>query len=194
MIPDLTARMIKLIDRGAMERAQAIFAGVWADKFFHVDEYCQRAAEKAFALGLGNPPAKRILDIGCGFGYLCLAAELLGHRAIGIDVDHDCTKMVSRAVPFSFCAFDIHSHVGLPDLGEFDLVTIMGVNFAEGAAPEGFWKEDDYRFLIADIYGILRPGGIIHLEHNRGLGLDFLDTVQWPYPYSVRDNQIRITK
>jgi SAM-dependent methyltransferase len=208
---DLTQLMMGRIDRDAMRTNEAVFKDVWANKFFAVEEYAARAAEKALELHLDDPgKRKRLLDVGCGFGYLVVAAECLGHTAVGLDIPHPCTAAVAVAMGFRLVSHQIHRFELLPqELTDFDLITMTGVNLFErqnGKAldnltinqdpslpPEGWWREPEYRFLIRDLWERLRPGGQVFIEFNRGPENNWLSTVRWDQPHAKNnDNRIQI--
>jgi SAM-dependent methyltransferase len=205
--------MLARIDRQAMRRHEQTFADVWAKKFFAVEDFAPRAAEKALELHLDDPgKRKRILDVGCGFGYLVLACDCLGHDAVGLDIPHDCTAAVAVAVGFKLVSHKIHRFELLPDqLQGFDLITMTGVNLFErlngtqqpldnltinadqSLPPAGWWREPEYRFLIRDLYERLRPGGEIFIEFNHGPENDWLINVRWDHPHSASNhNRIQI--
>lgn len=190
-VPELARAIVDRIDLKAMEQNANLFAEVWAAKFFRVEEYAHRAAEKAFALGLHHGPPRRILDIGCGFGYLCLAAEALGHRATGIDIPHPCMAAVAQAVPFEFVPLEIKKFTRIDrPRGSLDLIVMIGVNMMD--MPEGrWWGVAEYQALFEDLRGLLSPGGILHVEFNRGAETDFLGTTNWRGLHTIDGNVIR---
>jgi SAM-dependent methyltransferase len=120
---------------------------------------------RALELDLGK--RKRILDLGSGVGYFLYICELLGHEAIGLDLDEmpmfnemvdllGLQRRIWRVEPF----------VPLPELGKFDLVTGFQICF-NGHRSEQLWKVAEWDFFLSDLASRLNPGGRIWLEFNR---------------------------
>ena len=72
---------------------------------------------------------KRVLDIGCNDGYICLRCEELGADVVGIDGIHrDGLKYVRQHLKpkFKFFCMDIMSP-SFCELGRFDVILYLGV-------------------------------------------------------------------
>lgn len=93
----------------------------------------------------------RLLDVGCGLGYLLEAARSRGWEAVGVDPS---PYSVQRAKAKGFEAHEglLHS-VGLPD-ASFDAVALLQV--VEHLL--------DPHALLAECKRLLRPGGAILVE------------------------------
>ncbi|GGD14228.1 class I SAM-dependent methyltransferase [Aureimonas glaciei] len=132
---------------------------------------------------LPNKPFQRVLDIGCGDGFITFA--LPGEQILGVDIS-------ARAIEFarlrnasqpdpSRIAFECLSLFDLSakKLGQFDLIIITGVLYsqyiAKGAA--------NVRLIIDDL---LEPGGILASCHIAAwqpvrFAYDPLDEIHYPY-------------
>ena len=72
---------------------------------------------------------KRVLDIGCNDGFMCLACERLGAEVVGIDgIFRDGLKYVRAYLnpKFQFYCIDLMSPSFL-ELGRFDVILYFGV-------------------------------------------------------------------
>ncbi len=118
-------------------------------------------------VALGGHAAKRVLDIGCGFGRstLAFAATSPETEAVGIDLSASCVRLSANiaqtrteANRTAFIQADGTS-VPLPD-ESFDVVT--STMLLHEMPPEAI------RDLIAESYRLLAPGGIaVHLDFLR---------------------------
>jgi hypothetical protein len=183
--------------------------GNWA-KFFDVATYAKRATTKAHEWGLlAQPRNKAILDIGAGLGYFATAAVILGHKAAAIEVNHPITHAIYSGQYYacrqngephvSYALFKVLAQQPLivtpPSLpGPYDLITLFGVNFCKNPLPgkREFFDEADYRFLVADLWARLAPGGIIGFEFNWGEETRLLETMEFDQPFSRERNVIKI--
>lgn len=101
------------------------------------------------------PDGGRVLDLGCGPGFLAIAFALTGHSVLGIDPDeamlggaHEEAEAVGARVEFrQGSSYDLS-----PALGTFDLVT-MGRSF--------HWM--DRPATLRALEELVRPGGAIAL-------------------------------
>ena len=202
-VDELYSRVMSRINRQSMEELEELYGDVWASKFFDVENYVHRACKKVEKYGLFGGPFKRVLDIGCGFGYFCAAVECAGHYAVGIDIPHGCLMEVSTAVGFTFVPYRLKRHERIPlQFGSLDLITLMGVNFCDEwgntqhppSSGSGWWGPIEYQALIADLFERLSPGGILQFEYNRGPESEFLKNTAWNPPAEVFDNILRFRK
>lgn len=69
----------------------------------------------------------RVLDIGCGVGFVCELLAQRGASVVGIDISNTALRLAQRRVPHGH--FMASAHDGLLDLdtNHFDLVTCLGV-------------------------------------------------------------------
>jgi 2-polyprenyl-3-methyl-5-hydroxy-6-metoxy-1,4-benzoquinol methylase len=112
----------------------------------------------AFQTALPDLKGKRVLDLGCGFGWHCRYAAEQGAAAIvGLDLSE---KMLERArslhdgLPIDFRHGDMEDANIAP--GSFDVVmSSVAVNYVE-----------DYRALCRRTYQLLVPGGYFVFSTN----------------------------
>jgi SAM-dependent methyltransferase len=111
---------------------------------------------------------RRVLDIGSGSGYFLYICGLLGHDAVGLDIDD--TPMFNETIAVlgvKRVVWRIRAFVPLPELGKkFDLITAHAICFNNHKVP-GLWGVDEWDFFLDDISRYLAPGGRIWFELNR---------------------------
>jgi SAM-dependent methyltransferase len=181
-LEQLAADMLAQIDRDEMRRLEQLYPDCTWAKFFDVERFVMCAADKAIGelrLDQWDFPL-RILDLGSGFGYLPLAAKVLGHEAIALEWPNEITQAASRCVPVRWVFQRIERLVSLFTIGTFDLVNMTGVNLVHaGDSPRQFWSQSDYEFLIDDVLTMLRPDGRFIIEYNRGPEHNWLAGCNW---------------
>jgi 2-polyprenyl-3-methyl-5-hydroxy-6-metoxy-1,4-benzoquinol methylase len=111
---------------------------------------------------LGNINNRKVLDAGCGDGYLARVLAALGAQVTGIDLSPQLIKMARGKNPDG----DIDYRVAdlsqpLPDdAGHFDAVaSYLVLNDVR-----------DYRGFVATLAAVLRPGGQLVLAINNPYG------------------------
>lgn len=96
----------------------------------------------------------RVLDVGCGEGWLCRALAAHGIEAVGIDVS---APLVDAARAAGSGRFEVLPYAGLagaaPQLGRFDA---LACNFA--------LLEQDIVPMLRDLHGLLAPGGHLVIQ------------------------------
>ena len=111
---------------------------------------------------------RRVLDIGSGSGYFLYICKLLGHDAVGLDVDD--MPMFNQTIALlgvNRVVWRIQKFVPLPDLGKkFDLITAHMICFNNHKVP-GLWGVPEWDFFLDDVSRFLAPGGRIWFELNR---------------------------
>lgn len=127
--------------------------------------------ERAQDLWLDRSPPLRILDLGSGAGYFLHVARILGHEALGLDIDDEpLFRGTTRLLNVQRVLHRIEAQMPLPvQLGTFDLVTAHRVCFhrIERDAAGGWreWSTADWKFFIDDIRAnFLAPKGRIALD------------------------------
>lgn len=95
----------------------------------------------------------KLLDIGCGSGFVLRAAQGLFDRLYGIDISHNILKKASKSGDAVVCA-DVDF---IPLKQEsIDVVVLF-------ATIHHFY---DCKQMIKEIYRILKPGGILYIDHD----------------------------
>ncbi|HQZ31284.1 MAG TPA: methyltransferase domain-containing protein [Arenimonas sp.] len=96
----------------------------------------------------------RVLDVGCGEGWLCRALAAHGIEAVGIDVS---APLVDAARAAGSGRFEVLPYAGLADaarrLGSFDA---LACNFA--------LLEEDIVPMLRDLHVLLAPGGHLVIQ------------------------------
>lgn len=96
----------------------------------------------------------RVLDVGCGEGWLCRALAAHGIEAVGIDVS---APLVDAARAAGSGRFEVLPYAGLADaarrLGTFDA---LACNFA--------LLEEDIVPMLRDLHALLAPGGHLVIQ------------------------------
>src|ERR1700687_2931501 len=78
-----------------------------------------------FVKGMITRPAQKILEIGCGNGYLSLELARDGHDVTGIDLSQDIIAVAER------------TKAEHPDMPGFEKLTYMCTDFAQWQAADG---------------------------------------------------------
>jgi len=127
------------------------------------------------AVGLDYGARRNVLDLGCGAGYFLYIAQLLGHRAIGLDIDNEpiFRKMTSLLkVDRRVCG--VQAFVALPEFGcKFDIVTAHLICF-NGHDTEQVWGVKEWSFFFNDLSRHLQPDAKIDFQLNPEPGNVFL--------------------
>ena len=96
----------------------------------------------------------RVLDVGCGEGWLCRALAAHGIEAVGMDVS---APLVDAARAAGSGRFEVLPYAGLADaarrLGSFDA---LACNFA--------LLEEDIVPMLRDLHALLAPGGHLVIQ------------------------------
>lgn len=96
----------------------------------------------------------RVLDVGCGEGWLCRALAAHGIEAVGMDVS---APLVDAARAAGSGRFEVLPYAGLADaaqrLGTFDA---LACNFA--------LLEEDIVPMLRDLHALLAPGGHLVIQ------------------------------
>ena len=131
-------------------------------------QYAGHALGNAQRLGLLDCEPKRILDIGCGFGYFIRACNLHGHDATGVDWPaRPAAECYQEAV--QIMGVNVHWHVItvqhiLPsELSEYDLITVHSLGLPAGPSEGKDEKRPWWRYaaMIEEVITRMKPGGTI---------------------------------
>lgn len=149
-------------------------AAKYADHGF----WLRRNIVRAASLGLHRARPSRILDIGCGPGYMLAAAAAFGHECMGLDVPDTMLSPVERVVYREVLASlgrleerrqaAVQAFTSLPVEGRFDRITAYQVCF-NNHGRDGEWSSTEWEFFLNDALRLLNPGGRLwlHLNDNR---------------------------
>lgn len=137
-------------------------------KYLELHRWLEANLNRVRDLELDLGRQRRVLDIGSGAGYFLYICELLGHDALGIDLDenpmfNEMTEMlgVKRIV------WRVEPFVPLPDLGlPFDVITAHMICF-NGHKSDKLWTTAEWDFFLNDLAHHLAPRGRVWLEFNR---------------------------
>jgi SAM-dependent methyltransferase len=99
----------------------------------------------------GLSPGSRVVDFGCGLGYLTFALRCAGYDALGLDVSDD-------AIEAATARFGPYYRQG----GSADLVGVAG-SFACVTLLETIEHVADPRALLTSAVALLQPGGFLVL-------------------------------
>jgi SAM-dependent methyltransferase len=171
-VPLNAEEIIATIDR---EQFEEIRARHWMDdpgeeppKYLELPVWIEANLKRIRDLELDVGRSRRILDIGSGNGYFVYICGLLGHDAIGMDIDEmpmfnemiellGVKRRVWRVQPF----------VPLPNLGGlFDVVTAHQICF-NGHKSDQLWGVAEWDFFLNDLSRHLSDRGRIWFEFNR---------------------------
>jgi len=117
------------------------------------NEMLTSQANRALVKRIPLPPsAGRLLDIGCGSGFLVKEALSLGWQAIGIDLDPVRIQQgQQRGIPNLFC-------------GDLDSMRFGDHEFAVVTLSHVLEHIVDIKGFLRQVWRILEPGGILIFE------------------------------
>jgi ubiquinone/menaquinone biosynthesis C-methylase UbiE len=120
----------------------------------------QREAWLELLAGLAEEPPKRVLDVGCGTGFLALMFAQLGHSVTGVDLAGDMLSLARQksAQAHQDVIFRLENAASLSDPDEsYDLVVARHV----------IWTMPDPARAVAEWLRVLRPGGRLALVEGK---------------------------
>ena len=164
--------IIKTIDHEKFEKIRKRFhvedPGDTPAKYLDLPTWMEANLQRIRDLELDIGRRRRVLDIGSGSGYFLYICKLLGHDAVGLDVDD--MPMFNQTIALlgvNRVVWRIQKFVPLPDLGKkFDLITAHMICFNNHKVP-GLWGVPEWDFFLDDVSRFLAPGGRIWFELNR---------------------------
>jgi SAM-dependent methyltransferase len=188
---DLVVKVLAKIDRPGLTRAWEGNMGSTWDKFFDVEQFVHHACIHALRFqerwGENNPERKRCADIGCGFGYVALALECLGHTCLAWDNDAPVLRAAAQCIPVSQRNFQtILRNDPAELLQTYDLIFLHGVFPMRDA--NGWWRWRDYEALCRKLIAALNPGGLLEIIVNRGDELEMICEGATASGLAVTDN------
>jgi SAM-dependent methyltransferase len=142
--------------------------GAPEDCFAKPDKKMRRSRRRVRALWRLAPESRRLLDVGCGGGFIVEAAREAGLMATGVDREPAAIAYARRHFPENdfYCGTVEEFADTAPD--RFDIVYCSEVI---GHVP-------DVRSFCRAIAGLLRPGGLLYITTP--------DLTHWSQPSDVR--------
>jgi len=120
-----------------------------------------------------GPKPRRVLDLGCGAGFLANYLGALGHEVTGLDASAEALQVATEHDPQRTVHYVQGDALNLPfTAGSFDVVCAM--DFLEHVEPRGR--------VIAEAARVLAPGGLFFFHtFNRNLlaYLVIIKGVEW---------------
>lgn len=119
--------------------------------------------------------ATRLLDMGCGTGFIIELVKDLVTEVYGVDVTEDMMKQVDLSSGNISLKISTAENTGFDD-EYFDLVTAY--SFLDHLL--------DYRVVLEEAYRVLKPGGVFYadLNPNRSFTL-MMEHIEQKYPPNV---------
>jgi SAM-dependent methyltransferase len=104
-------------------------------------------------------PAGRVLDLACGQGRHAIPLAAQGYRLVGLDIQANLLQEAARQaraqdVPLTLVRGDMRR---LPFGPVFDAVLCLFSAF-------GYFSDEENARVLAEIAGVLRPGGLLVLD------------------------------
>jgi SAM-dependent methyltransferase len=164
--------IVKTIDREKFDKIHARYRvdnpGDTPAKYLDLPTWLDANLRRIRDLELDLGRRRRVLDIGSGSGYFLYICGLLGHDAVGLDLDD--MPMFNETIALlgvKRVVWRVRAFVPLPDLGKkFDLITAHMICFNNHKVP-GLWGVEEWDFFLDDISRYLASGGRIWFELNR---------------------------
>ena len=131
---------------------------VWLDYMLTTNERGAHVVSKVVEF-MGSLRGRRLLDIGSGYGGVCVAAARAGAAAVGIELDADLRRLAglnldeSPGLSAEFRDADAMDWTCLAPLGRFNAVTCDNVIEHVASPP----------VLLAHIRRLLEPDGLLYL-------------------------------
>jgi len=116
----------------------------------------QHQAWLALLREVAGPPPLRVLDVGCGTGFLALRMAELGHTSVGIDLAHEMLAIAQRKAADSGLSATFRrgdAEAPPPDGAPYDVVMERHV----------IWTLPQPRVALRAWQALLRPGGLLIL-------------------------------
>jgi len=103
-------------------------------------------------ISLGLPERSSVLDIGCGYGHICLAIKRLGHEVSGLDVDvQGAKRLPPHGIEFHLC--NVETSVIPYGNERFDCILLAET--IEHLDPRNL------KHVLSEICRVLKPSGVL---------------------------------
>jgi len=105
---------------------------------------------------VAGPPPLRVLDVGCGTGFLALRMAELGHTAVGIDLSDEMLATARRKI----------ADTGLPvtfERGDAEAPPETGAPYDVILERHVIWTLPQPRVALQAWRSLLKPGGLLIL-------------------------------
>jgi ubiquinone/menaquinone biosynthesis C-methylase UbiE len=116
----------------------------------------QHQAWLALLREMTGPPPLRVLDVGCGTGFLALRMAELGHTAVGIDLAEEMLAAAQRKAAGSGLAVTFRS-------GDAEAPPRDGAPYDVILERHVIWTLPQPRQALRNWRELLRPGGLLIL-------------------------------
>ncbi len=160
------------IDRAGVEKLRAKYytpgERVLPCKYLDIEEWMKTSTKRIRDLRVRKaPPKLRILDVGCGTGYVLHIAKCLGHEVLGLDMDVEPVFTETLALlQIPRTVHEIKAYQPLPDLGApFDLITAHMTCFNR-RADGSHWGVEEWEYFMKDLETRLTPTGRMQFDLN----------------------------
>ena len=147
---------------------------------------CIRAEET----GLDKLTGKRVLDLGCGAGYIPYVYKHFGHVVVGVDARNDPFYIdMAKLLGIDYHVLNIKRKTpACCGLGRFDYVTAHAVTFDE------HWCSDDYIYFLNDVSkNILNPSGKLFMSLNYNWRYKHIQDMFINYGCDLSINRVRFS-
>lgn len=114
------------------------------------------ATDAAIVEAITSLSPRMILDVGCGEGWLCRAAEASGIRAVGVDGSAALIEAARKAGEGEYHHLEYRDFANLTALGGFEAFDAAVCNFS--------LLDDDIEALLRHVASALRPGGRLLIQ------------------------------
>lgn len=163
----LVSRVHDWLTRRKMER---VF-GRRVDAFSYGSSPYERARQEAVAAAAAERPARRVLELGCGEGFLTERLASLGGHVTAVDISPTALararqRLAAAGDRVAFVEANIRSWV--PPSAGFDLIVASDVLNYLGERHQGLplVQEPEFLLWLERLAGWLAPGGRLLLAHG----------------------------
>ncbi len=117
-------------------------------------------------------PGMRVLDAGCGYGRNLVYLLQAGYEVFGLDANHEAVEHVRQmAASLQPTLPAANFHIGLLEELPFpdafaDVVLCNSVLHFSA-------DEEQFRSILAELWRVLRPGGMLFCRLGSRIGMDF---------------------